>query len=388
MLLLNTFVLSQTIDFTSPEAFFSSFDSVPNTMDIPPTCPQDQRRTPQELYIKLAVMTLTGLLAYDHLLSVRKERFVVFRVLIMLLCPLVVAWDFLFPTLILLARALVHYTTTPSAVAKEACWRDFSLLFGRLAEGKSQTNHGEDVIWPPTPTWTLFRRLALQFLLLAQCVASTYFFRRRVIRSADDPYDHRILQLAICVGCTGMQGAIHIIFSPTMPPPRNAGESWIHFYRKFDYRSVPGGPELPIPGWNYLPSIIISDCLIAFLMAGIAKVCELKSGLSYDSDGFQVLGFFILTPCLSMVLLGASATVVMDPMEWDLRSGILHITLWGLLASMFITYFTRFDYKAYDYWGLLINPGNTLQNVGSQPTELPYPLAWKDPAADYLWWLA
>ena len=348
-------------------------------MDIPPKCPMDERRMPRELYVKLTIVNITVLSAYGHLLNIRKEGGVIIHTLVAMLCPLGIIWRLLFPTIVLATRALIHYKSKSSKVAREACLRDFSLLFGRMSDAASGTPQDEYLVWPPKSPLKVVRRLMLQFILLAQCIASIYLFRRRVIRDADVLYDHRILHLAICGVCTVMLTIIDILFHPTVPSPPRASEMWIHFTRTWALRPSPADRS------DNILANIVRDSIMSFTVASIVKASHLQSADNNDLFELQSINLFIIAP-LGLIL---SVTIsILGSMDRVTHSSIFHHFPFAYTGIHTFTYFFWFNYGLLEYYNILLSRSQSIQRYALLPTNIPCPAAWKDPQADYLWWLA
>ena len=391
-------------------------------------CPWDERRLPREMYVKLFVVHFTVIGAYAHLLHLRRDSRYVFNLLLMFASPIAGAALIMSPLIALLIQMTV--CRGDRAIMKQT----IGILIGRVARDEDGSEavdvHEPTIDWLPELSSKLVRHVVVQLALLAQCITSIWLFARRVQHGSDALYDHRIFRLAILGTSASIMSIVHLLLRPQYPSRHfwggcSAKIRWLAslrnmFVSKLDepYRRR-GLSGLRLFGL---------DWIYACIALSIAKISGLRVDMETHTPDITYKDLTL--ECLRHVhyyliflVLVATQFRTFLLRRWR-RTAIWHAFsfLGGLVFLLFFIPISLFVSQLFheiflkplegglQMWILTSEPDeyrlyqtavyeSTSQNTfspdwsriwtyGHLPASFPYPQAWKDPAADYVWWLA
>ncbi|KAK4543553.1 hypothetical protein LTR36_005448 [Oleoguttula mirabilis] len=169
-------------------------------------CPLDTRRTSAELVVKLFIVHFTTLSAYCHLLSIRGEPVVSWKLAFYFLEPFS-AFGYYAISTIIVAAAAGLYLTQPDQRHKEVKLSVASILLGSIPEQDEQTlpqvasGHASSSRlhadrYGIQSKWKKAGRMLLATALLAQCLCTMVLYNRRRAHDALTFADERVLALA------------------------------------------------------------------------------------------------------------------------------------------------------------------------------------------------
>ena len=374
-------------------------------------CPLEDRRTPRELYVKLFVVNFTVLAAYIHLLRLRRDKFPLFYVFLAILTPIGSTALLLLPCCVLLFQLVFGYRL-------RYIKRSANLLFGTLQHSNetSTPNTDERVASYSASSsidnnaWKTARRLLLPLALLSQSIASIWLFHRRVQRNAAVLYDHRILQLAVLGLSTAFLWIVQETFRPVCPSPSRLGEFSTHSWLEY-MRYIPGsaGSEDQKIVWFVGLAPVVCGTTISLTKStmGLMNLHWEHPYFPKYSNPWKQIPMVLVVGLGSVALLVAYLIVYCDNyFEGDRRRNLRKLRDFAIACfvsvilcvlvplSMSVFWPWPFISGFYEYWILLgpeklgIAHVEAISSLGSLPTQQPCPQAWKDPMADYVWWLA
>lgn len=444
---------------------------------IPPElCPWDERRLPREMYVKLAVVHIIVVGAYAHLLHLRRERRSIFHYIFAIACPLSVGLFYIVPPLLAIPLLTFRYWDDPERTRKIV-----GILIGslprddhepsNLIDEKNENNGSSSATsWRQKFPAKRVRAVAVQLIIMAQCIASIWLFVRRARRGSSALYDERILQLAVLGLCSSTISTLTLLLRPIFPdihhgkdsrPDRwwtiitgarnstesagfhicgyritgfyTAGLEWacavstVGVTELFSTRtptlnlfSVPKPTALESPLLQYgamaasgfavlivaiaqwKPSKLTKSqwnttFLIVYIMLGIAIILMLYQSVA---DGTYIL---LRPPFTSGLELETLLSKPFEPSKYAsaIYSESKSRTWQDLLAVIGghpimrarntlspSQIYAELEKLAADPTFLLIPDWDRIWSYGHVPATFPCPKAWKDPQADYLWWLA
>ena len=189
-------------------------------------CPLDNRRSSKELWVKLFVVHLTTIGAFCHILSVRREPIISWKLAFFILVPYsIFAYHILFLATILFAFGHLFVDvilSKPSDEIKDSLWRAPRWLFGKVpdeAEVGYEMLPSTEQVPVPTPErqsrWKKVGRILLACSFLAQCIGTTVLYARRRSHHAVTFADQRVFEL----GCTGIITALYWLADTIELPP-------------------------------------------------------------------------------------------------------------------------------------------------------------------------
>ena len=388
------------------------------------------------MYVKLVVVHITVLVAYAHLRHLRRESRSPLHYLFVIACPLAFGVILISPMFAILIQAYV-YRHQPRKL-KES----IAFLLGRLPKGDTTTDTEEIISWPPKLSSKLIRRVVAVTLLLAQSITSLWLFSRRVNHGGVALYDQRIFQLAVLGTCTSAMSIVQLILNPRIldrlsDPP--CPTRWLYVFRP---EFANGLQELVAES----DAFNLGDFL-RFIVEWLFTVILLQVGIT---SGFNSPCLFLMTDVLRVLRLMLEAIVYNIPYIFAfltlvvlqfrklliplVRGYFLAGSGWlravkvlagiaGLLLAPFVL--TIISLIVFSVFGKLFNPimsgfqlyhlfgksNNPLDydldfdrlfcwekgrssewdqiwKYGHAAPDQPCPKAWKDPQADYVWWLA
>lgn len=399
-------------------------------------CPLDNRRSPAEITLKLAVVHYTTINAYCHLLSMRGEptRVICRKTVFFFVCPGSIIIQHILAILALVgAYVFIQFINLRDSTSLQLSpKRALVILFGKVDQHTSQptpqNSDGRSVI-------KTAGRVMVVLALTAQCVGSCIVFVRRHRHDAATLGDWRVFELAIAGLLISLLTVVYLLWgSALILSPHETVELSHHRRRTYLDTTLLYLRDVPAPTDSHshesirtkflldsrrmiynAPMIIGTVCtqpwiagqisvrsLRTLLPGGLARVlgilCSGAAGCDECEtedkflDDFYHAGLLTSTVTASgFVLLIESAKMLR---EWK-RNGRLQALLqviavilmgaiaWGLSAMVFflgsLPYFT---------FGLLVlDLVEQLELLATWPTDLDCPLLWSDPKANFLWHL-
>ena len=286
-------------------------------------------------------------------------------------------------------------------------------LIGERIDDEDTFSSGPVVTWPPNSIRESAHGLALQLAVLGQCITSTWLFHRRCSYGSDALYDYKIFQLAVLGLCTSAMTILQIVLKPYQPHKamfdnaRHPSEvKWlIYFKNLFSPKVLFIKKRL---GYTLLQSFL--GLLIATTPKSLyyvyASVPVSQRGnpemWNEDQDGlFELVGRMIAIPlvvapvglgCFGLLIkrfpdLGDAIIIVMAPFAALAFEILVFENLSQLIDGTFelpvllSKPISNANYTSSSTW-------RHIWTFGQAWTNNSCPKAWKDPQADYLWWLA
>ncbi|KAH8766386.1 hypothetical protein F5882DRAFT_413867 [Hyaloscypha sp. PMI_1271] len=184
-------------------------------------CPLDSRRTVTELWVKLAVVHFTVIAAFCHLLSIRGEPILSWKLVYYLLTPLILLMQHALALLFLLLAAII-WLIRPIPHRRTALYQAAKWFYGKVPTERGQEYAGipmseirADTVVPggsQSKTQSIAKRagqIIIAGAFLTQCVGTIYIYRRRLNHGAVTKSDQRVYEL----GCSGIVTAIVTILT-------------------------------------------------------------------------------------------------------------------------------------------------------------------------------
>ena len=412
-------------------------------LDPPCLCPWDNRRLPREMYVKLFVVHFVVIGAFGHLQHLRRERRGPFIYLLMIMCPLAGAALVLVPRIALVAQAIIYRGD------REILKNSAAILIGKISSAESELGRDHSLFHVPKISTKFFWAFVMQLVPFVQSILSLWLYLRRIKHDSAALYDDRIAQLAILGLSASLMSLIHSLSNPQCPstlPSSTKGPhwKWIAILRPTVNvtRAYTGTYTLRRPftvlvtewGFAFLTELIIgrrhgithkmilatvwyrrvvpsvltiydmyypSLAILVLAMFSIVLFLEYLPRLSLRSYtqmakaaalfGISLFSSVFLLPPGTVLLV----TLGLDFLNIPLQSGHTLILLmqkpWqsesyaGAVYNPVDTFYDPSDpskpLNLYPDWRMIWTYGHT-------PPSFPCPKAWKDPAADYVWWLA
>ena len=414
-------------------------------------CPWDERRLPREMHVKLFVVHFVTIGTYGHLMHLRHERRGPFIYLLMILCPIAGAGLVLVPLIALLIQAILHRRDKAvlrysfALLLGRLPENTVQGESGRLPQNKRQDERGENqrdrLFRPPEINVKLVRTLVVQLVSLIQSILSIWLYSRRVHRGSAALYDHRILQLAILGLCASFMSIVHLLTNPQCLPelPRLDiawRRRWITLLRP-TYRNRLHYFKFRGEVYNLQPLIIaVTEWVVAGAMftifRGIGILATKMIVTSFWGSGiFYILIWFLQNYTHHVLFLSILAVIQFRKFlpsldfsswrqpAWFLVKILIALSLFNILimSTLFVflilvecftgplqcqtqlLYLFGKPWNFKDYEIAVYDPdvsnSKTLRpdwdriwTYGHTPSTFPCPEAKKDPAADYVWWLA
>lgn len=418
---------------------------------MPDLCPWDERRLPREMYVKLFIVHFAAIGAYGHLMHLRRERRGPFTYLLMILCPVAGAGLVLVPFIALMTQAILHRkdkaTLRDSSALllgplPEVTEKGES---GRLPQNEIQNERGENktdrLFRPPEIKARLVWTLIMQLVPFTQSILSIWLYSRRVHRGQAALYDHRILQLAILGLCASLMSIFHLLTNPQCLSDLTRLDltwrrRWVTLLRS-TYRNRLHNLKFGGEVYNLQPLFIsVTEWVVAgamyIIFRGIGILATRAIVTSFWGSGiFYILIWFLQNYTHHVLLLSTLAVVQfrdflpnLDNSSWRRPAWFVMKVLMALvffnilimstlfLFLIFVECFTGplqsqtqllylfgkpWNFKVYEtgiYDAEFSNPRalrpdwDRIWTYGHTPSTFPCPQAKKDPAADYVWWLA
>ena len=370
-------------------------------MSVPP-CPLNDRRTPRELYVKIFVVNFMVLAAYGHLIQRRKDKFINIRVLLALISPAGGAIMLLITLLALLIQ--IPLCRNIHEIKKSA-----NLLLGPAPSPwpvVSNRPPNQDVALPSV-VWERLKRILIPTAVSTQSITSIWLFKRRVHRDADHLYDHRILQLALLGTVTGLSTMLHEALQPQYPDINFAAEPWrirwLSFLRMIDEDGM-DADALDSRSWMRKYLVLISFGMAVGAVYHISLKTTALTEVEMDIRGLWV--GISSAQCLAITLTSVLIWWMLSRDTADKTKRV--VTKSAMLAfcvslAFAVPYMGNWAVALWpwtlmsgvlDYWNLLqprhgFGGGtDSIASFAALPVDSPCPQAWKDPVADYVWWLA
>ena len=385
-------------------------------------CPWNERRLPREMIIKLFVLHFTVMCAFAHLRRLRRESSWPLVYIVIIANPITGMALILLP-LILLPFQAILCRGNRTALRDSAC----ILLGSRSEDGNSKdskTHEGPSLTWPKLSK-DLAAKIIVQVALMTQCISSSWLFSRRVKHDSDALYDHSVLQLALLgLSASGMS-IIHLICQPHYPSGAylhnsSMRTSWLSYLR-----------PLPKEYGNRYRKLVLGmmEVFLYWLYAAVILPLARKRGLMHQTPTFLTMREFCallkdLKPALTLlpIVFGIMIFYLICrlPAQLEAKSRAIgwiagHLLSRGSLSSYYLIniaiWFFLTPADGISQIGQLLGlPANhrilsnavydpkdssipvpdwdSIWTFGHVPASFPCPEAWKDPMADYFWWLA
>lgn len=383
----------------------------------PILCPLDNRRTTTELWVKFAVVHFTTIAGFCHLLSIRGEPILSWRLFFYVSVPLLTIVQHALAIITVLA-AWAYSVLGSKPLEEGTVVRSFRWLFGTLPKEESVDYTS---LRAPARTEGSAQRLAkklgriiIALGFLSQCIGTVYVYSRRKARGAVAMADQRVLEF----GCSGILTAVLtlglllkipgfgqpvperppksrtlledvvIAFRDTCTPPfidedddapkiaqfmRDAGLSLVILValnRRWIFRIV--GSWFRPTYWNStgndLPWVILMFALALSGLCAILTTCGSprskasrygkRNTRSFRREGDPPAWMCLFCPCVMALLV--------FPMV--LALGFILSILYGFLSIILISD----QISSFSFW----------------PTDTTCPLLWSDPVSQWVWWLA
>ena len=393
---------------------------------------------PNELYIKYFVVNFTVVGAYAHLMHLRHERRELSFLLILAL-PIAGAALVAVPMIALFAQIVI------CAGDGEMLSQSVGILIGRIRDEQpahSDNENDEIFTWPPKISTELIRNLLVQAAILTQSIMSVWLFARRVKHDADALYDHRILQLAVLGICASAMSIVHIILRPRCPSdddmnriPRRV--QWLRLLRPItDSESVyayfwPNRDEVigqredqndgEVTRTPFELPLLFVDWIYTSVALSLAMAMGLRGEGLVSWQTILELTLSSLTHLYYLLIIPLAIDIVfrgfLVRQTRQFLRGFAFVQFVGLICLPLLFLFTGLALEVFLYrpfwtigqvWTLFGKPwgwqeiGDAVDNdwvryyidwdsiwtYGHAPSTFACPEAWKDPAADYVWWLA
>jgi hypothetical protein len=182
-------------------------------------CPLDSRRTVTELWVKLAVLHVIA--AFCHLLSIRGEPILSWKLVYYLLTPLILLMQHALALLFLLLAAII-WLIRPIPHRRTALYQTVKWFYGKVPTERGQAYAGIPMSeirvdtgvsgGSQSKTQSIAKRagqIIIAGAFLTQCVGTIYIYRRRLNHGAVTKSDQRVYEL----GCSGIVTAIVTILT-------------------------------------------------------------------------------------------------------------------------------------------------------------------------------
>ena len=401
-------------------------DPPPQADNLPELCPWNERRLPREMYVKFFVVNFVAIGAFAHLMHLRRERRQLATYLFMFGLPFTGSALLIGPLIVILVQIVVCRANS------KMVGQSLAILIGRLpaVTGDEHDEGSEGYFsWPPKISRQTVRGLAVQAAVLSQSVMSIWLFARRVRHGSDALYDHRILQLAILGSSASLMSIIHLLFRPRYPSDDSMGTfskrvRWLCILRPI---AAPRSRKLRVPDlelWD--PMMVVSFWLFACIASLPTEAIGLRLQAvelmqAYWSVWQGFIGWhYPLFVCILVIEMIAFLFFQRDTLQQYPGKSIASV---ALSAPILTSLVPLLIFCWFAICGLLTGPGViALMQLGSlfswplkyveyaasvNSTESSYspdwdriwtyghtsstfrcPTAWKDPAAEYVWWLA
>lgn len=180
-------------------------------------CPLDDRRSASEVSLKLAVVHLTTMTAYCHLLSMRgaPAKIIFKKMIVFFIFPGSIIIQHVIAILAIVSTVVLVQFKTPldSASLQSSLKRAPSILFGAIdqhpLDPRPQSSNEQG-------TLKIMGRIIVVLALGAQCVGSCVVFARRYRHDAATIADWRVLELAIAALLICLLTVVHLLWHPAL----------------------------------------------------------------------------------------------------------------------------------------------------------------------------
>ncbi|KAJ4309327.1 hypothetical protein N0V84_011567 [Fusarium piperis] len=395
-------------------------------MDLEPSCPLDDRRTAQELMVKLIIAHFTAVAAFCNHLSLRNQDLASIEPILFLLCPLIVPIQTFMGLLLISGVCVANIVTGHSSLGHE--WSTYARRLKVLLGRKPDNNSPSSLSRSPTGSlesggagqvagsrlakaYVTTGRLLVVFGTLFQCVATIFLYARRVDKMGWESLsviDFRTFELAIGGAAVSVLSAGLLLNLPGFGQaaqgvpsghvdaalPSFAGDpqrSCRWWFLGYSEKHGPWTCIIPIYAlcnlacmsngtlvvtqrshWVLL-EIFLEECIFlarfvflpGILGVILATVAWVKGRINPEtSPGCKALLEFLLYP--SVVYLGFALV-----MPLGMSLGVV------VVGSAFEVLWVR-GFEAYDVW-------SEIEFAVSPDETHACPTLWKDPVSEYLW---
>lgn len=341
-------------------------------------CPTEGRRTPRELYAKLFIVNFAVLYSYAHLLHKRREPYVVSRVIICFFWPATAIWQLLLPLLGVVIEAV--RTKGSRVQIKQA----IAITLGTYAQPEEHYNVLGDRVQEAVEP--VIGDLFTGALLLVQSITSIWLFRRRHLYNAVMLYDMRILHLALA----GLSVGLLLCLLGSRPPRYPQARShWLKTLRP--PQTDDGASNIELVFFDLLAASTMTSI---FYSAGLginllntSMIWSVCAALALHGNTGERVIFIFTGICATFAITSLPISLYMESeiKGWMTGLRILRNTMIGVLAIAVLPNLTATGW--YDYISVFwFDEG--ISRVSNLVHDQPCPVAWSDPAAAWVVWLA
>lgn len=387
----------------------------------PDLCPYEGRRSTKELWVKLVVVNFTVIAAFCHVLDLRREPIVRWKLVYYVIVPyLLIVYHAL--ALLTITAGFIYCLIRPSSELRDSLERAPRWIFGVVSkEGEGSGTYellpSTEVRRPVTGVpedeakWKKIGRCLLASTFVLQCIGTIVLYSRRKARNAVTSFDQRVFEL----GCSGLiTGCYWLALTLDMPP-----------------FSEPA----PDPHDNARTTL---DRIMIYL-----RDCQTPPFFRTEEDGKATNSFFISGALGLLVLLATNKIRLVEYIslairerrlpqerEYTLETVLVALSFSILLLGLALAWRSFLDecktwrrqarplhmrsfvaedciwvlYPVFSIISVLIGAGcvtifimvpvgcqslvEQSANLNTWPTNTPCPLLWSDPAASWVWALA
>lgn len=384
-----------------------------------PLCPLENRRTKAEFLVKLFVVHFMAIAAFCHLLNLRNESILNWRLYVFVLVPYaflahqalaVIPILFAAP---MLASSRVEFLEISTTLLK--------IVFGKVHGRSRRVSAEEGGIGQNRPLrlrdnielWLKKIAHALAALaFLFQCVATIvlYIRRRQYAPDAITFVDQRIFELAIggvLIGLLTLGIALDCpILKDSAPNPKSGPEAIVAW--------LADRPEIPLPAWEevraYLPIRPMwagtVSLMVTWIMGNFEIIMTLEPPITIwvmsETDSTTYLPEAIVGSIFSLVTLAMIIWMLYTDTEYNgMRTNngqrnfctmFCNLLMFILVLGIILLFMVEFaaglvpvGVAAIRQYVRLFTQVNALQ---SWPQDVACPMLWQDQLDNQIWWLA
>lgn len=365
-------------------------------------CPLLDRRNPRELYVKFFVVHFTTIVAFCHLMSIRKEKILTRRLLFYILVPYNFLVQHALAVLIIVCNALYLFVQKSPAhgrrrpISRSSRTAKYLFLNVQHFFGLSPPYITSSPPWSvhkqnaaetePEQRAKMVGRLVIQGAFLTQCITAIVLYNRRRRFGAVALIDQLVFEIA----CGGVLVAVltagHILLNPlgrrgTQLPSTASVEaiqllvSKSHF--SYDYKFL--GVDVR------RLSTEVKDSYLSFEVIRLGYHCGFYPPFFMVGDIILPIQEVCMVLCISFIFFSSQPKADMSNHRESrfhrriVSSAGINVKLMPLLILM-MAVGTSLSIN----WNLITE----VSAFKTLPEDVACPKAWKDPSTDYVWWLA
>lgn len=355
-------------------------------------CPFDGRRSAKEVWVKLFVVHFSTIALFCHVLSIRGERIVSWKLVFYMLVPFnLFASHGIALSVAFLAMLYVELKNKPpylyESLSRAPRWflglvpRESA--FQRVPTADLNTIGGAD---DTQERWKRFGRIIVAAGILVQCITAIALYVRRQKRDAVTHADQRVFKLAStgvvsAIYCIGIEARLPLFGQPSpsiATEERTMLDTMMVWLRDTVVRPLMSENVRFPHGESFVRNLML--CTVALEIQAIRSGQELEifSVIWALESIWQIQLYWFSFLCLVAVVglcVGQSSLLCL-PVGSPLLLGVL------LLAHM--CFVSPWMMPAVD----LVKMTTQLTELEHWPTDAPCPLLWVDPVAPWMWALA